>query len=217
MAGVRAWLRCASRGVLYRVSVLPFLDVHAVVHTLGERRTHDHTAHAGGGLEVSLAALSPAGVEGGVDLRHCAGPGRRRWVGGAVVSCRRRRPSSSGGSLNFALLWTLALVRAVLAPAARLVPHVTRSRWPARRLLHHCRGRRVWTCCSAGKISAASVKGRDHHRDTNDTSCFSPRAILRLRPRPSHALDSQRSTISTSSAVAVTTDRERARNGAIQL
>ena len=45
--------------------------------TLGQRRAHDDSAHAGGSLEVSLAALSPAGVQAAVDLRHVGGVGRR--------------------------------------------------------------------------------------------------------------------------------------------
>lgn len=45
----------------------------ASTHTLGERRAHDDSPHAAGGLEVSLAALSPAGGQVRVDLRHVAG------------------------------------------------------------------------------------------------------------------------------------------------
>lgn len=43
------------------------------MHTLGEGSAHDHAAHAGGGIEVLLARLSPGGVEVGVDLRHRGG------------------------------------------------------------------------------------------------------------------------------------------------
>ena len=60
------------------------------IRTLGERRAHDDSANAGRGAEVSLAALSPAGGQVGVDLRHLVGIGGR---GCAVVStgigCRR--------------------------------------------------------------------------------------------------------------------------------
>lgn len=50
------------------------------MHTLGQRRTHDHSPHAAGGLEVSLAALSPAGGQVRVDLRHFGGDsGVLRW------------------------------------------------------------------------------------------------------------------------------------------
>ena len=41
--------------------------------TLGQWRTHDGPAHAGRSREVSLARLSPAGVQAGVDLRHGRG------------------------------------------------------------------------------------------------------------------------------------------------
>lgn len=41
--------------------------------TLGKRCAHDNPANAGWGREVSLAALSPAGAEVGVDLRHFGG------------------------------------------------------------------------------------------------------------------------------------------------
>lgn len=42
-------------------------------HTLGERSAHDDTADGGRRGEVSLAALSPAGRQAGVDLRHFDG------------------------------------------------------------------------------------------------------------------------------------------------
>ncbi len=44
-----------------------------VWYTLRKRCAHDHTAHGGGSGEVSLAALSPAGVRLAVDLRHVGG------------------------------------------------------------------------------------------------------------------------------------------------
>ena len=54
--------------------------------TLGERSAHDHAAHAGRSIEVLLAALSPAGVEVGVDLRHRGGVvDGEGWVVGFVV------------------------------------------------------------------------------------------------------------------------------------
>jgi len=48
-------------------------DVVLLTEFLGERSAHDHAAHAGRRREVSLAALSPAGRQVGVDLRHFGG------------------------------------------------------------------------------------------------------------------------------------------------
>ena len=54
-------------------------------NTLGERCAHDNTAHAGRSLEMLLSALSPAGVQLSVDLRHFGGGGRRCRRGVVVV------------------------------------------------------------------------------------------------------------------------------------
>jgi hypothetical protein len=61
---------------VYRVSIqLQGYIEYPIVqkHTLGEGSAHDHAAHAGRSIEVLLAALSPAGVEVRVDLRHRGG------------------------------------------------------------------------------------------------------------------------------------------------
>jgi len=47
-------------------------------YTFGQRRTHDDPANAGRGLEVSLAAFSPAGVQIGVNFRHLVASRRQR-------------------------------------------------------------------------------------------------------------------------------------------
>jgi hypothetical protein len=65
-----------SLSSVYRVSItLRGYIAYPIVqkHTLGEGSAHDHAAHAGRSIEVLLAALSPAGVEVGVDLRHRGG------------------------------------------------------------------------------------------------------------------------------------------------
>lgn len=54
--------------------------------TLGQRCAHDDTADAGRSREVSLAALSPAGGQVGVDLGHLVG-----WARADVAAVLRRR------------------------------------------------------------------------------------------------------------------------------
>lgn len=78
------------------------------VHTLGERCAHDHTAHAGGRGEVSLAALPPAGVQRGVDLGHPGGVGRLGGLSGmsavslesSLVVSRARSPKVRRSELS---------------------------------------------------------------------------------------------------------------------
>lgn len=75
-------------------------------HTLGERCAHDHSSHAGGGLEVSLAALSPARVQVAVDLRHFGDVYDGVGVGGGVlknwlVKPRRCRECSASSASKF--------------------------------------------------------------------------------------------------------------------
>lgn len=43
------------------------------INTFAQWRGHDDPAHTGGSLEVSLAALAPAGVQIAVDLGHDGG------------------------------------------------------------------------------------------------------------------------------------------------
>jgi hypothetical protein len=78
-----------SLSSVYRVSItLRGYIAYPIVqkHTLGEGSAHDHAAHAGRSIEVLLAALSPAGVEVGVDLRHRGGVvDGEGWVVGFVV------------------------------------------------------------------------------------------------------------------------------------
>jgi hypothetical protein len=78
-----------SLSSVYRVSIqLQGYIEYPIVqkHTLGEGSAHDHAAHAGRSIEVLLAALSPAGVEVGVDLRHRGGVvDGGGWVVGIVV------------------------------------------------------------------------------------------------------------------------------------
>lgn len=49
------------------------------MHTFGKRCAHDDPTHTGGSGEVSLAALSPAGGQVGVDLGHCGVDGEQ-WM-----------------------------------------------------------------------------------------------------------------------------------------
>lgn len=64
---------CFSRSSVegqYKVQYRSFL---IKIHTLRERSAHDHATDAGWSGEVSLAALSPAGRQAGVDLGHFGG------------------------------------------------------------------------------------------------------------------------------------------------
>lgn len=63
------------------MSVIPIY-----LHTLGQWRTHNHPAHAGGSGEMRLARLSPAGVQAVVHLRHGNGPDAK--LCGMLKKCR---------------------------------------------------------------------------------------------------------------------------------
>lgn len=56
------------------------------MRTFGERGAHDGSADAGRSGEVSLASLSPAGVQTRVDFRHFGGDGGCCGEGGIVVA-----------------------------------------------------------------------------------------------------------------------------------
>lgn len=45
-------------------------DIVLLTELLAQRRAHDSTPNAGRGIKMSLARLSPRGVEGAVDLGH---------------------------------------------------------------------------------------------------------------------------------------------------
>lgn len=92
-----------SLSSVYRVSIqLQGCIAYPIVqkHTLGEGSAHDHAAHAGRSIEVLLAALSPAGVEVGVDLRHRGGvvDGGGGWSVSSLSSSSRRQDSEHSRS-----------------------------------------------------------------------------------------------------------------------
>lgn len=146
--------------------------------TLGQRRAHDHTAHAGRGLEVSLAALSPAGRQVGVDLRHGGGDGRRgsRWVmlSSSPASTRTfRRCATEFGIRSGGL-------HARLGPVCSAQTLLALERLPLQLsvdLLQSDPPVLRWTCsrdsdahCSRAKLSVGDLM----LRDTDDTLCSRP-------------------------------------------
>lgn len=75
--------------------------VSGCVVTLRQRCAHDDPAHAGWGLEVSLAALPPAGMQTAIDLGHLGGGGDEEgWVVKGVMLLSRNYFFADGGRMS---------------------------------------------------------------------------------------------------------------------